>query len=52
VNPLARADAAIRGWPEDVLTYVLIGLAVLALLIAWRGRPWQKAAAVAYGVLP
>jgi hypothetical protein len=49
---ILRIDKALAGAPNDLLTLLLIGLAAVALLIAFTGNPTTKAAVAAWFILP
>jgi CHASE2 domain-containing sensor protein len=46
------AEENMAGWPDTILTLLLVGAAVACLLIAWRGPRQLKAAAAVYVLLP
>lgn len=49
---ILRIDKALAGAPNHVLTLLLIGLASVALFIAFTGNPTAKAAVAAWFLLP
>ncbi len=48
----ARIDETLQGWPDTVLTVMLLLAALVLILVAFRGSPKTKALAVAYAWLP
>lgn len=49
---ILRLNTLLRGAPDTLLTWLLIGLAVVALLVAFYGKPVLKAAVAAWMLLP
>jgi hypothetical protein len=49
---IKQIDDKISGWPDNVLTIVLIGLGVFAIVVALKGRPTYKAALAAWFIAP
>lgn len=49
---ILKIDKALAGQPDGILTLLLIGLAAVALLIAFMGNPTTKAAVAAWFILP
>jgi len=49
---ILRIDKALAGQPDGVLTLMLLGLAGVALVIAFTGNPTTKAAVAAWFILP
>ena len=47
-----RFEAWLAGWPDSVLTVVLLVAAVVLVLIAFTGKPREKAIAAAYVFFP
>lgn len=52
MRELRQIEAALRGWPDELLTTGLILTAGVLLLIAWRGPVTLKAVALAYCIFP
>jgi hypothetical protein len=40
---LQAVDQKLLGWPDRVLTFVLLIIAVLVVIVALRGKPYAKA---------
>ena len=49
---LTKLDKILAGAPDQILTALLIGIAAISLLIAWRGQPAVKAFIAAWFLLP
>lgn len=49
---LLRADRALKGAPDELLTLALVGVAGLCLIIAFAGNPVEKALALTWTVMP
>lgn len=49
---LLRADKALAGAPDELLTWGLLGVAGVCLLVALLGNPLEKAGVFAWAVLP
>lgn len=47
-----RFEGWLKGWPNGVLTVVLLLAAAVLVIIAFTGRPWEKAIATAYVLFP
>ena len=47
-----RFEHWLTGWPNGVLTVALVLAAVVLVVIAFTGRPWEKAIAAAYVFFP
>lgn len=47
-----RFEAWLNGWPNGALSVFLIVAAVVLVIIALRGKPYEKAVALAYVVFP
>ena len=47
-----KADQALAGAPDAALTTLLLGVGGLCIIIALLGDPLEKAAALAWTVLP
>lgn len=45
-------EQALEGWPDTALTWLLVGLALLLLLIAWRGKAMEKAIVAGWVIFP
>lgn len=45
-------NQALEGWPDALLTALLLAAAAALALVALRGRPAAKALALAWTVLP
>lgn len=45
-------NRALAGWPDATLTWILTGLSLLGLTIAWLGKPALKALAILYAIFP
>ena len=45
-------NVALAGWPDATLTWILTGLSLLGLTIAWMGKPALKAVAILYAIFP
>ena len=48
----ARAEAALKGWPDEVLSVALIATAIVLTLIALFGPSLLKAAALGWVLFP
>lgn len=51
-NFITKLDKDLKGMPDTTLTYLLIGVAVVAVVIAIYGSPLLKAAAAAWLIAP
>lgn len=49
---LKQIDSKLKGEPENVLTFLLFGVAVVAVVIAVYGSPTLKAAATIWMIAP
>jgi hypothetical protein len=49
---LDNLDTKLKGQPENVITFLLIGLAFTIVIIALKGSPTLKAATLAWVMLP
>ena len=49
---LTRLDKALAGWPDGILTWLLVVLSLGGLLVAWKGKAALKAFLIAYWLLP
>lgn len=47
-----RFNAWLERWPNDVLTWLLLGLALLIVVIALRATALEKAIAAAWLIFP
>lgn len=47
-----QMQTALQGWPDSALTWLLVGLALALLIIAWRGSALEKAIVAAWVVFP
>lgn len=47
-----RFESWIKGWPNGVLTVVLLFAAAMLVVIALRGSPLEKAIAATYVLFP
>lgn len=47
-----RFERWLGGWPNGVLTLVLLLAAAVLVIIAFTGRPMEKAIAAAYVIFP
>lgn len=52
VHLYKRWDRAVRGWPEQVLTFALVAIALFCLWVAFSDRAGLKGLVVAWMVLP
>ena len=52
MRELRALEAALHGWPDEVLTVALLITAGVLVLIALRGPTLLKAAALGWAVLP
>lgn len=51
--PLIRdIDTALHGYPENILSVILFGIAIVAIVVALFGNPTLKAAVSAWMILP
>lgn len=48
----AQMQTALKGWPDSALTWLLVGLALALLVIAWRGTALEKAIVAAWVIFP
>lgn len=49
---ILKLDKALQGQPDAVLTWLLTGLSVIGLAVAWLGKPALKAFLAAYYLFP
>lgn len=47
-----KLDDDLAGMPDNTLTYILIGIAVVTVIIAFTGNPTTKAIVAAWLVAP
>jgi hypothetical protein len=52
MNFIKRLDEKLKGAPEGALTLILLGIAAIAIYIAFVGSPTVKAAAAIWFVMP
>lgn len=45
-------NRALSGWPDTALTWLLTGVCIIGLVIAWCGKPGLKAFMLAWFALP
>ena len=49
---LHQFEHALSGWPDRALSCLLVGLALVLLLIAWRGSALEKAIVAGWVIFP
>lgn len=55
MNPIAlfhRFEASLDGWPNQILTIVIITVAILGIIAALFGPRWLKIVILAYWLFP
>ena len=45
-------EQALEGWPDRALSCLLVGLALVLLIIAWRGSALEKAIVAGWVIFP
>ena len=49
---ISRLNKILAGWPDAALTWLLAGLSVFGLIVAFFGKPALKAFVAAYWLFP
>lgn len=49
---LAKIDKILAGWPDRLLSGILLSIAAFCILIAWRGSATLKAFFASWFLLP
>ncbi|HLZ25483.1 MAG TPA: hypothetical protein VKQ30_25450 [Ktedonobacterales bacterium] len=47
-----RFQGWLEGWPSAGLSALLVAAALVLLLVAWRGKPWEKIVVASWVLFP
>lgn len=47
-----QMEQALEGWPDAALSWLLVGVALFLLFVAWRGSAIEKAIIAGWVVFP